>query len=150
MMSGEQKKELLGKWDIVTWEQRYDDGRITYPLGRSLAGFIRYDPDGTMVCIIADKDRPRMSGGQWNSPDGDKVCAYTGFFTYSGPYTVAGDIVTHHVEISLFPNWEGGDQKRRFRLEGDRREITARLEEGSAQARTALLAWRRSATPPDR
>ncbi len=142
-MTDERTANLLGRWDIITWEQRYDDGRIAYPLGQSLAGFIRYDAHGTMVCGMADKTRPRLTGGQWNSPESDKARAYTGFFTYSGTYTVTGDLVTHHVEISLFPNWEGGVQKRRFKLDADRLDITARLEEGTPQARTALLSWRR-------
>jgi hypothetical protein len=29
-----------------------------------------------------------------------------------GQYDFLGDTVVHHVELSLFPNWIGGDQER--------------------------------------
>ena len=135
---------LHGRWEILAWEQRYDDGRVALPLGADLTGFIDYAPDGHMVCLIARKDRPRMSGGQWTSSDADKAAAYSGYFVYAGTYEVQGDVVSHHVETSLFPNWEGGVQKRRYARDGDRLDITARLEEGTSEARTALLAWRRA------
>ncbi|MNR06565.1 hypothetical protein D3C85_1226390 [compost metagenome] len=45
---------------------------------------------------------------------------------------------------SLFPNWEGGSQKRVAIFNGDTLELTARLEEGTAEARTAKLSWRRA------
>jgi hypothetical protein len=32
---------------------------------------------------------------------------------------MAQRMVTHHVEASRFPNWEGSDQVRFFRIEGD-------------------------------
>ena len=58
---------------------------------------------------------------------------------------VEGDTVTHAVDLSLFPNWQGGQQKRRFALRADGMlELTARLEEGTSEARTARLVWRRA------
>ncbi|MCY1306676.1 Lipocalin-like domain protein [compost metagenome] len=56
-----------------------------------------------------------------------------------------GDTVLHHVRHSLFPNWEGGTQRRVAQLDGNVLALTARLEEGTSEARTARLVWRRSA-----
>lgn len=135
---------ILGYWQIEAWEQRYDDGRVKFPMGEALDGFIRYDADGRMACMIARRDRARLSGGQFTSPDGEKIAAYDGFFAYAGTYTLEGGRVVHHVAMSLFPNWEGGDQPRRFALAEDGRlHITARLEEGTSEARTAALIWSR-------
>jgi Lipocalin-like domain len=39
---------------------------------------------------------------------------------YSGTYTVEGDKVTHHVDISWNESWSGTDQVRTFKFEGDR------------------------------
>ncbi|MCY1251387.1 Lipocalin-like domain protein [compost metagenome] len=55
-----------------------------------------------------------------------------------------GDNILHHVRHSLFPNWVGGTQRRVAQLDGDVLALTARLEEGTPEARTARLTWRRS------
>ncbi|MDD2610214.1 MAG: lipocalin-like domain-containing protein [Giesbergeria sp.] len=136
---------LVGRWDIVSWEQRYDDGRCELPMGTQLEGFIRYLPDGDMVCMICRVPRqPFQKGGQWNAPDEEKAGAYNTMLSYAGRYTVDGDVLTHNVEMSLFPNWIGGTQKRRLEVRPDGTlALSARLEDNTPQARTALLVWRR-------
>jgi len=138
---------LVGRWDILSWEQRYDDGRRELPMGEKLDGFIRYLPDGDMICMLYKSDRKRFEkGGQWNAPDDEKAGAYNSMLSYAGRYAVNGDVVTHFVEASLFPNWVGGEQKRRIEVQPDGTvALLARLEEGTAQARTARLVWRRHA-----
>jgi len=135
-----------GQWQVVAWEQLYDDGRRELPMGDRLEGFICYSPDGRMVCMISRADRARFEkGGQWNAPDEEKARAYDSMLAYAGRYSVDGDTVTHFVDMSLFPNWKGGEQKRKFALRADGTlELTARLEAGTPQARTARLAWRRA------
>lgn len=143
------KTPLLGRWNIVSWQQRYDDGRITYPLGTALEGFIQYDANGQMMCMMARADRSNfVTGGQWNASNDEKAGAYSSFMAYAGSYSVDGEWVTHHVDLTLFPNWKNGDQKRRVQLKrdptGDTLDIVARLEEGTPEARSAVLAWKRA------
>ena len=140
--------DLVGRWDIVSWEQLYDDGRRELPMGERLEGFIRYSADGDMVCMIGRVDRPRfVKGGQWNAPDDEKARAYESLLSYAGRYRLDGDVITHSVEMSLFPNWKGGEQKRRVQVQPDGTlALVARLEENTPQARTARLVWRRHAT----
>jgi hypothetical protein len=145
--------DIIGRWDIVSWLQLYYDGRRQAPLGERLEGFIRYLPPdangrGDMICMIANADRPNFStGGQWNAEDAEKAAAYGSMLSYAGTYRLDGDTVIHEVKISLFPNWKGGDQRRKVRLEGaDNLFIEARLEDGTPEARTAQLAWKRATT----
>lgn len=135
---------LVGRWDIVSWEQRYDDGRLVLPMGERLEGFLLYSPEGSMTCLIARSERPKFpSGLQWEATEAEKAQAYEGILSYGGTYKVLGDTVEHHVSVSAFPNWVGGVQKRKFELAGTALSITARMEEGTPQARTAALTWRR-------
>ncbi|MHA4871857.1 lipocalin-like domain-containing protein [Duganella sp. PWIR1] len=136
---------LVGRWDIVSWEQLYDDGRRELPMGEQLEGFIRYLPDGDMVCMISKAGRkPFEQGGQWNAPDAEKARAYDSMLSYSGRYRVDGDTITHQVQASLFPNWIGGEQKRKLVVQDDGTlALQARLEADTPQARTARLVWRR-------
>jgi hypothetical protein len=43
-----------------------------------------------------------------------------GVVAYAGRYSLHGDRVVHHVELSLFPNWVGTDQMRSVEGTGDR------------------------------
>lgn len=133
-----------GRWEIQRWEQIYDDGRIMYPMGQEIEGFIEYGPHG-MFCALGSKDRAHFkSGGQWSANDAEKAAAYSTYLSYAGDYEVNGKTVTHKVRFSLFPNWVGGVQRRVAELDGDVLALTARLEEGTSEARTARLVWKRA------
>lgn len=139
------EQAIIGRWQIVAWEQVYDDGRRTYPLGQQVEGFIQYDPDGRMMCMLCSGDRQNFTtGGQWNASMEEKAAAYSAMLAYAGTYTFGGDTVSHHVELSAFPNWKGGIQKRRIEtMDAGRLALVARLEEGTSEARTARLIWKR-------
>lgn len=139
-------EQLTGRWDIVSWLQLYEDGRRQAPLGENLEGFIRYMADGDMVCMIADASQPNFAtGGQWNASEAERARAYSSMLAYAGKWRIEGETVIHAVEQSLFPNWKGGDQRRHVRLEGETLFIEAHLEQGTPEARTAQLKWRRAA-----
>jgi hypothetical protein len=40
-------------------------------------------------------------------------------------FTCTDGTVTHHIDVSLFPNWQGHDQVRRVTIEGGRLSIIA-------------------------
>lgn len=138
-------KSIEGRWNIVSWRQEYDDGRVILPMGDQLNGFVQYH-DGRVVVMVTDATRPNfITGGQWDASTEEKAKAYeTGLF-YSGPYWVEGDHVFHEIKIASVPNWVGGVQKRRAKLEGDNLQLMARLEDGTKEARTAVLEWQRIA-----
>lgn len=139
------QETIRGRWGILSWEQLYDDGRLVYPMGTELEGFIEYGPHG-MFCVMAKKNRASfVSGGQWSADAAEKAGAYDGYLTYAGDYDVQGDTIEHHVRHSLFPNWVGGTQRRLASLDGEVLTLTARLEEGTSEARTACLKWQRIA-----
>lgn len=138
------KDTIRGRWNIRSWEQLYDDGRVLHPMGTELEGFIEYGDYG-MFCVIARKGRaPFTTGGQWSASDAEKAAAYGSYLTYAGTYDVEGNTIYHHVRHSLFPNWEGGSQQRTAVLDNSTLLLTARLEENTPEARTAKLSWTRA------
>lgn len=137
--------DIKGRWYVQSWTQEYDNGRVTHPFGEKLEGFIEYG-EGTMFCLVTRSPRTLFSSGaQWDASDADKAAAYNEFLSYAGSYSLDDGHVTHHVELSIFPNWQGGSQRRRI-VWGENGELMliARLEEGTPNARTARLTWRRS------
>ena len=137
--------DIAGRWTIVAWRQNYDDGRTTDPMGEDIGGFIDYRADGTMATMIARRGRPRFAtGGQWDAADAEKARAYDGMLSYCGSYAVDGDTIEHRIELSLFPDWQGATQRRRAAMIDGRLHLTARIEEGTPQARTVSLVWERA------
>jgi hypothetical protein len=51
--------------------------------------------------------------------DEDRINLHKNMYAYSGRYTIEGDKITHHVDISWNEAWTGSDQVRYFKLEGD-------------------------------
>lgn len=145
------RDDVLGRWLIVDWRQDYDDGRVTYPMGQGLRGFIEYGPHG-MFCVIEKADRPPLAANQWTASAADQAAAYGSYFSYAGGWDAEPTsddrlIVTHRVQHSLYPNWEGGVQRRHARLDNEGLlHLSARFEDGTAQARSASLIWRRAGT----
>lgn len=143
------KEDILGRWRIVDWRQDYDDGRVSYPLGQALRGFIEYGPHG-MFCVIEKAERPPLAASQWTASEPDKVAAYSSYFSYAGGWEVEGEsdrgtVIAHHVEHSLYPNWEGGIQRRTAQMRDGLLYLSARFEDGTPEARSAHLIWRREA-----
>lgn len=139
------EKSLQGRWNIVSWRQEYDDGRMSYPFGEQLTGFIEYG-EKNMFCVVSRVPRSKFSsGGQWDAVDAEKARAYGEYLTYTGQYRFDGEFVTHQIELCIFPNWQGTSQRRRVRWDGDNRiTLIARVEEGTPEARTATLTWQRA------
>ena len=137
---------LVGRWELVAFQQNYDDGRRVYPMGEAPQGIIQYTENGFMSCIISRPDRAHFStGGQWNASDAEKAQAYNSMLSYAGRYEIENNTVTHLVDLSLFPNWIGGQQKRDFHFdEQGQLSLTARLEDNTSEARTALLLWKKA------
>ena len=66
-------------------------------------------------------------------------------FAYSGRYTVDGDKVVHHVDVSWSEDFTGVDLIRFFKLEGDRLTITTAPSKSAiiGVEATSVLVWER-------
>lgn len=138
------KADIAGRWEIVKWVQDYDDGRVIFPMGEDLRGFIEYGEKHLFVVVEKSHRPPFATGGQWSASDAEKGAAYDGYMSYAGDYDVDGDTIVHNIRHSLFPDWEGTVQKRKASLNGDLLTLSARIEEGTPQARAVRLVWRRA------
>jgi hypothetical protein len=114
---------LLGAWRLVATETRSVSGRVWTE--RWASGYLLYTADGYMSAVLTTGTRTRFGGDEFRSGSADeKIRAFDSYFTYGGRYSVDGDIVAHHVEFSLFPNWVGTDQVRRFVLSPESDTLT--------------------------
>ncbi|HZU09881.1 MAG TPA: lipocalin-like domain-containing protein [Pseudacidobacterium sp.] len=107
--------DFVGTWKLLDYSFLYDDGRVEKPWGENVVGYLLYSAEGYMSGNLSPAGRRHnveKAGDRKPSRKRD-------YIAYAGPYTVKGDTVTHHVEVSLFPNWLGTAQLRYHKLEGD-------------------------------
>jgi ribonuclease BN (tRNA processing enzyme) len=119
---------LIGTWKFVSLEARSSKGEVIYPYGENLYGILTYNPDGRMYFLGMRPGRPKFASGDPFSGTPEEIKdAFLGFDAYCGTYDIDSQngIVTHHIEGSKFPNWEGTDQTRYFELSADELILTA-------------------------
>jgi hypothetical protein len=115
--------DLIGTWRLRSWTATADDG-VEHPMGDPPEGVLVYTADGTMITTIGRAARPPIDGGDMLAgPDAQRLEAFTSFIAYSGTFRLDGDDVVHRVEMSLFPNWIGTDQRRHVSLASGGREL---------------------------
>jgi hypothetical protein len=138
---------LVGGWRLRTWVSIADDGSEALPMGEMPQGLVVYSADGTMIGIMGPGDRPPfetddVTGGTIE----ERARAFATFIAYGGSYEVDGDTITHRVETSLFPNWIGTTQRRRWRLDetGCRLTITSPPLVLGGATRIQRLTWERA------
>jgi len=82
-------------------------------LGEDAQGTLLYTEDGYMSAMMTAADRPAIEGGDALGGDpAARAAAYSTCLAYSGTWERQGDMVTHDVTQSLYPNWSGTVQPR--------------------------------------
>jgi hypothetical protein len=136
--------EFVGTWRLVSYSAVTSSGETIYPMGRNPHGRITYEAGGRMAVQLADPDRAAFAASDPRAATGAEVrAAFDSYLAYYGSYTVHADrgVVVHHLEMSLIPNWAGGDQVRYFDLQEGRLTLkTPPMPLGGVE-RVASLVW---------
>lgn len=136
---------LVSTWRLISWEIRSVDGqKISYPLGKDAVGYIIYNQDGYMSVAISRPNRQEFAAGDLLGGSAEeKAQAASTYVSYCGRYEFHGDTVSHHVDLSLFPNWVGVEQERLVELKGNRLSLSTRPMLLGGIQQTAHLIWER-------
>jgi len=113
-------ERLYGTWKLVSFTSRVvATGETTDVFGKTPSGFLSYSRDGRMNAILVKDKRPKPTDMAQATTE-EKAQLLTSMYAYAGTFTVEGNTVTHHVDISWNENWTGTHQIRNVRLEGDK------------------------------
>ena len=135
----------VGTWKLVSVSSSTVSGeRNDTPFGPSPAGFLTYTRDGRMTAIISYGGRKQLSSSDSRSaPAEEQAEAFRTFVAYAGRYTLNGDKVIHHVEISSIQDWVDTDLIRSIRFEGERIALVAPPTSVGGKIQTFNLIWQR-------
>lgn len=138
---------LLGAWRLASFYIETSDGERSHPFGESPQGVLIYTDTGNMSAQLMRNDRPMFEGGdQLNGSAEEMEENFKSCISYFGTYEIHADggFVVHHVEKSLFPNWEGTAQKRFYELKGDQLRISTPPLTWGGTERVGVLVWERA------
>ncbi len=105
-------ERFVGTWRLVEWIARVGD-KEQQPYGGKATGLLTYTGDGRMNATLMRTDRPSLSATTLGSATAsERARAAAGYLSYAGTFRIEANEVVHTVEVSLFPNWVAGEQRR--------------------------------------
>ena len=138
------KDQLVGIWNLTSWEQTYPDGHKDQAFGQSPKGLNTFDSNGRFSLIFLNPNVPMVASNDRVRPTSDEAMAIAkGVIAYYGTYTVdeGTKTIIPTVEGATFPNMVGTDQSRIVT------SITAdemRFTNPKAPAGVLEIVWRRA------
>lgn len=104
---------LLGNWKLVSW-QVIVGGVMLNPFGMHPKGYLVLTREGRAMAITtADSREPGEALAE-------RAALNKSMLAYSGKYRIEGDDFITTVDVSWNEIWNGTEQRRHYRLEGDR------------------------------
>ncbi|MDH5748469.1 MAG: lipocalin-like domain-containing protein, partial [Rhodospirillales bacterium] len=80
---------LTGTWKCVSWENRDAAGKVDYPLGKDIIGYITYTPDGHILVQLMAAERPLIPDGELFACTGEEtIAAANSHVSYCGTYEI--------------------------------------------------------------
>lgn len=116
-------QDILGPWKLISLEATNAEGEVFYPFGETPSGMIMYDSSGYISYTAMRSDRPKFASGDLAGGTPEEITvAFEGFDAYCGTYelNLEEGIITHQIETSRFPNWEGSEQVRYYKVSENR------------------------------
>jgi hypothetical protein len=142
---GHTSDKLVGTWKLMSASSTTSTGeRSETPYGAGPVGFLTYTGDGRVTALISYGGRKSLSisGGTFASLD-EQAEAFKTFLAYAGRYTLSGDKVTHHIEISSIQNYVDKDLVRSVKFQGDRIILVTPPTLVNGKIQTVELIWQR-------
>lgn len=139
---GRNSQALFGTWKLVSLVYEFQDNRPPVPLlGKSPIGFMILTPSGRMAAVLEGEGRKPAK------TDEERSALLRTLISYTGQYRIEGDKWTTKVDASWNGAWNGTEQERTFRLEGDKLFVISMWQPNSTMPGNpvahAIMEWKR-------
>jgi hypothetical protein len=105
---------LIGNWKLVSWQVIAEDGTAQDVFGAKPKGYLVLTREGRSIVVTT------ADGRQAGMGDSHRAALHKSMLAYSGRYRVEGDDFITTVEVSWNEAWNGREQRRHFRIDGDK------------------------------
>jgi hypothetical protein len=139
---GHEIDKLVGTWKLVSASSKTSKGEPgEAPYGLSPAGFLTYTAEGRVTALISYGGRKALSGTGGTVEE--QAEAFKTFLAYAGRYTLAGDKVTHTIEVSSIQNYVDRNLVRSIKFQDDRLILITPPTLVNGKIQTVELIWQR-------
>jgi hypothetical protein len=116
--SSDNSAKILGVWKLVSFEAEIQATSQKEPVvGQNPAGYAIFTPEGRALFLLTGERRKPAKTVQERADLLNTLVAYT------GTYRLEGDEWITKVDVAWNPEWVGTEQKRFFKLEGNRLQV---------------------------
>ncbi len=105
---------LIGNWKLVSWQVIAEDEAPQNVFGSNPKGYLILTREGRSMALTTADNRKDGMG------DAERAALHKSMLAYSGKYRIEGNEFITTVDVSWNEVWNGTEQRRRFRIEGDR------------------------------
>lgn len=112
--TAEQLHPLIGNWKLVSWQVIAEDGSPQDVFGTAPKGYLVLTPEGRSIVVTT------AAGRKGGKDDPTRAALHKSMLAYSGRYRVEGNDFITTVEVSWNEQWNGTEQRRHYRIEGDK------------------------------
>lgn len=110
--------QLQGIWQLVSYEVEVQaTGQKQPVMGQHPSGYATFMPEGRVFFVFTGEGRQPGKSAEERAKLLDTLIAYT------GTYRIEGDQWITHVEAAWNPEWVGTEQRRTFKIEGNRLQV---------------------------
>ncbi|MBV8072499.1 MAG: lipocalin-like domain-containing protein [Acidobacteriaceae bacterium] len=113
LYAGEPER-LIGTWKLVSWQVIVENGPPQNVFGLHPKGFLILTREGRSMVLTTAEHRPRGAG------DAERAALHKSMLAYTGTYRIEGNDFITTVDVSWNEEWNGTEQRRHFRIEGNR------------------------------
>ena len=137
------KDKLIGTWKLVSCvmeDVETKEQKLVW--GEHPNGYIVLTPSGRWIVVQT------AEGRKVPQTDADRTAAFRSMLAYSGRYRTEGDKIIIKVDIAWDESWNGTEQVRFYRIEGDRLHIEAAPQPYAnfgGRVMRGILIWAREA-----
>ena len=134
---------LVGTWRLVSVTVETDTDTL-HPMGHTPIGTLIYADNNRFSVQLMPSGRSHCAANDlFNATDEEIVANARYVVSYFGHFECDMDegIVVHHIEGSLFPNWEGASLKRNLSLEADRLTLKSEPMSVGGKEAVAVIEW---------
>ncbi len=103
---------LVGNWKLMSWQVISGD-QAKDLFGTKPKGYMILTREGRAMTVTTAETRPTGESEQ------DRAALHKSMLAYTGKYRIEGNESITTVDASWNEHWNGTQQRRRFRLDGD-------------------------------